>query len=183
MRSNSTWVLLLPVETYGKIKNLPCLYILKKKQKKLTQQAIADMVGVSRQTLLNWRRAGIDISQGNLPALIDKAAGVEERADTSADIKAARLRILTAQAEKIEYQLAVERGEYMPLAEALEGAAMCGTRSKAAWEAIEDELPPQLEGLTALQMKVKLREYARSKCLELSQAFQIVETGGKSARD
>lgn len=84
-------------------------------------------------------------------------------------------RVLKVKIDGLKSVLAELRvqGQYMPLAECLEGAAMAGAAVKAAWESIEDSLPPQLEGLTALQMKEKLRDFARSKCIELSQCFEI----------
>jgi DNA-binding transcriptional MerR regulator len=61
-----------------------------------------------------------------------------------------------------------ERGVLMPTADAEAAGRLAGQASRQAWEKIEDELPPMLEGLTAAQMKSKLRDYARARCLELS---------------
>jgi len=64
-----------------------------------------------------------------------------------------------------------EQRHFIRITEAIEAASIAAVASKAAWEAIEDELPPQLNGLTAPQMKVKLRDFARMKANELSEIF------------
>ncbi len=64
-----------------------------------------------------------------------------------------------------------ELGVLIPAADAIKAGAVAATASRQAWEGIEDELPPMLEGLTAAQMKAKLRDFARSKCKELADVF------------
>lgn len=65
----------------------------------------------------------------------------------------------------------VEMGQFLPMTASMDAGARAAVASKAAWEAIEDDLPPRLEGLTAAQMKKELRDYARQKCTELSEIF------------
>ncbi len=65
----------------------------------------------------------------------------------------------------------VEMGQFVPMTSSMDAGARAAVASKAAWESIEDDLPPRLEGLTAAQMKKELRDYARQKCAELSDIF------------
>jgi hypothetical protein len=64
-----------------------------------------------------------------------------------------------------------EQGRYILREEAAKSAAVAAMASKGKWEQIEDELPPMLEGLTALQMKEKLRPFARRVIMELAEVF------------
>lgn len=66
-----------------------------------------------------------------------------------------------------------EQKNYIRITDAIEAASMAAVASKAAWESLEDELPPQLEGLSAAQMKVKLRAFAQLKSRELSEIFSV----------
>lgn len=66
-----------------------------------------------------------------------------------------------------------EQKNYIRITDAIEAASMAAVASKAAWESLEDELPPQLEGLSAAQMKVKLRAFAQLKARELSEIFSV----------
>lgn len=141
----------------------------------MTQAAIADLVGVSRQTLLNWRKQGIDISEENLPALIDRAAGIDERKDTSEEIKAARLRILKAQAQKLEFAMAAERGQYMHETEIRETAGALAGESRRHWDELENLLPVLLDGLTALQMAAAIRVHVRKVLTEICHHAERLE--------
>lgn len=65
-----------------------------------------------------------------------------------------------------------DQGKYI-LADDAEAEGMrFGLAAKRQWEDIEDSLPPILEGLTALQMKTKLREFAAAQIVELHEFFQ-----------
>lgn len=66
-----------------------------------------------------------------------------------------------------------EQKNYIRITDAIEAASLAAVASKSAWESIEDELPPQLEGLSAAQMKVKLRAFAQLKARELSEIFSV----------
>ena len=141
------------------------------KTKPRTQASIAEELGISRQTLSAWKRGGMDTTEANLSALKERAGMVSEKSATTAEIQAARLRKLRAEAESKEHALAVEKGLYILRSDAVKAGSRAGLASKHAWENIEDSLPPMLEGLTALQMKEKLRDYARSVNLELAAVF------------
>jgi len=65
-----------------------------------------------------------------------------------------------------------EQGHYMRHSEAIAAASKAAIASKAAWEELEDALPPQLEGLTAAKMKLQIRDFSRMKCAELAEVFE-----------
>lgn len=64
-----------------------------------------------------------------------------------------------------------ERGTLMLTSDAQAAGISAGNASRGAWEKIAADLPPMLEGLTAMQMVGKLTDYARARCLELSEHF------------
>lgn len=86
-------------------------------------------------------------------------------------IRSRKERKLDLECQKIEHALEVQRGKYILKSQAAEAGAKAAIASKTAWEGIEDELPPLLEGLPAPQMKLKLRDYGRMKAQELSELF------------
>ena len=139
----------------------------------MTQAHIADLVGVSRQTLAAWKRSGMDTSESNLPALREKAGISKVRGEIGREIQEARLRKLNAEAAAKEHALEVERGKWILADDARAMGIRAGVASRGAWEALEDSLPPFLEGLEALAMKSRIREYVRMKCLELSEIFRV----------
>ncbi len=64
-----------------------------------------------------------------------------------------------------------ERGTLMLTSDAQAAGMSAGVASRGAWEKIAGDLPPMLEGLTAMQMTGKLRDYARARCRELAEHF------------
>lgn len=68
------------------------------------------------------------------------------------DIKAAKLRKLTLECDKLEHALAVLRGEYILAAEADEEFRAIGIRIKSVALSWVGSMPGRLEGLTAAQM-------------------------------
>jgi len=87
-------------------------------------------------------------------------------------IRTRREKKLDLECEKIAHQIEVAKRNYMLASEAYAAGAMAAVASKAAWEGIEDELPPRLEGMTAAQMKTELRAYGHIKAKELSEVFE-----------
>ena len=64
-----------------------------------------------------------------------------------------------------------EQGKYILATDAETDGMKAGLAAKHMWEQIEDALPPMLEGLSALQMKIKLREFAAARIVELHELF------------
>lgn len=69
-----------------------------------------------------------------------------------------------------------ERGVLMPTADAEDMLRVAGHASRQAAEKMEDDLPPMLEGLSASQMKTKIRHYVIAMNRELSEIFDKNET-------
>lgn len=141
--------------------------------KKLTQSAIAEQAGISRQTLSSWKREGMDTSPENLEAVVERADLSQATGEISELILAARLRKLNAEADSKEFQLETEKGRWMLKSDAIAAAGVMAYASREQWERIENSLPPILEGKTAAQMASKLRGYIFDVLTDLSHIFDI----------
>lgn len=64
-----------------------------------------------------------------------------------------------------------EQGRYILQEDAISAASQFAMACRKSWEVIEDEVPPMLDGLTALQMKSKLRDLAKAKISEIRNCF------------
>lgn len=69
------------------------------------------------------------------------------------------------------FRVQCDRGLYVTRTSAHADGAHAATASKAAWEGIESDLPPRLEGLSASAMAKELRAYSRQVCQELAGIF------------
>jgi hypothetical protein len=143
-----------------------------KPTKIMTVSALAKAVGVPRQTLYEWKRKdGMELTEANLPALRERASRKKNDGDITDEMRVEKLLKIKAERETKEHQLLLAKGQAVEARLVANAAAYAAAANKAAWEEIEDSLPPLLEGLTAAQMKVKLRGYARQKCLEMAEIF------------
>jgi hypothetical protein len=143
-----------------------------KPTKIMTVSALAKAVGVPRQTLYEWKRKdGMELTESNLPALRERASRKKNDGDITDEMRVEKLLKIKAERETKEHQLLLAKGQAVEARLVANAAAYAAAANKAAWEEIEDSLPPLLEGLTAAQMKVKLRGYARQKCLEMAEIF------------
>jgi len=143
-----------------------------KQPKPMTVSALAKAVGVPRQTLYEWKRKdGMELTEANLPALRERAGRKKNDGDITDEMRVEKLLKIKAERETKEHQLLLAKGQAVEARLVANAAAYAAAANKAAWEEIEDSLPPLLEGLTAAQMKVKLRGYARQKCLEMAEIF------------
>ena len=107
-------------------------------------------------------------------------ANGNEGEENITDMKEKKLEL---ECERLRVLIDKEIGSLVPIEEMIEGASMAGVAQKAEWESLEDELPPQLEGLTALQMKAKLRDYGRMKCIELGGHYEIEQQITEESND
>lgn len=172
----------------------------KESQQKIADR-LSESLGfpVTRDMVRQWVKKGYDIDdveslrfdlnqQQRVPLGMD-----DEQVDTTpveaselaAQIEELRVQILAAKDKKtaetikikilamgsIQRQL-IEQGKYILKDDAQSAGMAAGVASRGAWEKIAADLPPMLEGLTALQMVPKLRDYARAQCLELAEHFQ-----------
>jgi hypothetical protein len=69
------------------------------------------------------------------------------------------------------FRIQTDRSLYILRTAAASDAAQAATASVAAWENLEAELPPRLEGMTSPAMAKELREFSRLKCRELAELF------------
>lgn len=69
------------------------------------------------------------------------------------------------------FRIQTDRGIYVLASDMRAAGMVAGNASRSAWEKIAADLPPLLEGLTAMQMQVKLRDYARARCVEMASLF------------
>jgi hypothetical protein len=69
------------------------------------------------------------------------------------------------------FRIQADRKVYVLSADVRVAAHAAGNLSRAKWEKLAADLPPLLEGLTAIQMEAKLREYARARCVEMASMF------------
>jgi hypothetical protein len=73
-------------------------------------------------------------------------------------VQAAILQRIQLQCQRLEFDLAIERGEYLPRADVInEINAANGTVMREIRRALECDLPPRLEGLCAIEIKRVLR--------------------------
>jgi transposase-like protein len=142
------------------------------KRKPMTITQIAREIGVARDALYQWKnKEGLELTEANLPALRERASRKKNDGDITDEMRVEKLLKIKAERETKEHQLLLAKGQAVEARLVANAAAYAAAANKAAWEEIEDSLPPLLEGLTAAQMKVKLRGYARKKCLEMAEIF------------
>jgi hypothetical protein len=114
-----------------------------KKQPSNISQLSRD-TGISRDTLQRWKSEGTDIFKPQ--ELAAKVAAMPAQGGGSGLVEA-RLRKLTAEADRIELQLARERGELLPAGEVEASAIQVCSATRAALLSLTNSLPPKLAGL------------------------------------
>lgn len=132
----------------------------------MTQAQLANLVGVSRQTIADWKRAGVDMS--DLPALQARAAAAKARQAATPELAAARLRKIRAEADRQELAAARERGTLTPAAEVYGHGEALGLAVRAALERLTADLPPMLAGRPAAEISAVLRREHRALLEKLS---------------
>jgi transcriptional regulator with XRE-family HTH domain len=113
----------------------------------MTQQQIANEIGVSRQTLSKWKRDGMETTVANLDALRAKAGSGKEKTEIGRAIQEARLRKLLAEAAAKEHALQVERGNYVTIESQIRDGSLIGQTVKSLFLKIPAELPQIILGL------------------------------------
>ena len=132
----------------------------------LTQQQMADLVGTSRESLRNWAKEGIDITDE--AAVRARAAHVEKRVADSEDMAEVKLRKLRAEADLKEHELQVERGLFVSKDEVVTEGVRMGVTIKGVFLKLSSDMTPILAGRPAAEIKKALDKYAREKLTELS---------------
>ncbi|MEX1115551.1 MAG: hypothetical protein WEB53_09890 [Akkermansiaceae bacterium] len=126
---------------------------------KLSRAALAEMAGVSPRTLTNWRRdEGINLD--DTAAVLLRAKDVvkaDEGKDTA--LRAAKLRKIELECQRIESAIARENEMFLPTLECLEAAKCVGTVFRLRMLEMAGRLPGILAGLSAGEIhKTLIRE-------------------------
>ena len=102
----------------------------------------------------------MDTTEANLPALHERAKMVDAKTGTSAEIQAARLRKLTAEADKMEHALLVEQGHYVTKESQLRAGLAVSQTIKELVLKIPAELPQAIIGLEYPAAVRRCEDYA-----------------------
>jgi phage terminase Nu1 subunit (DNA packaging protein) len=122
---------------------------------KITQAAMAEKAKVSVRTLQKWEKEGLDITDE--AAVMLRADLAQGRKDSREDAGEAKLRKLIAEADRVELQVAKERGDLIAISEIDEVLMRLGAVVRAAIMRLEADLPPMLEGLSSAKMQKLIR--------------------------
>jgi transcriptional regulator with XRE-family HTH domain len=137
-----------------------------KKPKLMTQLQLAELLGVSRQTVSAWKREGQDMS--DLDALRARAAAVVAKATGAEGYIQARTRKTRAEADRAETLAARERGELIDASTLTFEFEAIGRLFRYGVTKLENDLPPQLAGRPASEIKKVLSHVFREVLTELS---------------
>lgn len=133
----------------------------------ITQQEMADKVGISLTALRNWKDEGIDIT--DLRAVQARAAQMASSKNQQESYNDAKLRKLKAEADLKEFDLEVQRGTYVSKESELAAGMKVGMAVRSMLLRMADDLTPLLVGLDAGGMKKTIAKFSREKLVELSQ--------------
>jgi len=149
------------------------------KTKKQTQSSLAAVLGISRQLV------AAHIKRGDAPKLDDVAGwhahlaaygrtGSQASSETKHGIAAERLGLLKAMREKAERENKVASGELMPCADAVRQATEACAFVDSELQRDENELPPILAGLSAVECGKILHQRTERMRVGFKQKFEEV---------
>ena len=142
--------------------------------------ALARQLGVSRESLRQWRLEGVDLSKPE--QLAERVARMHTGTAGSEPMKAERLRKLRADASLAEHELEKRRGEVLP-ADMVE-TLFAGFVQSVIFEMkrLPRELPAILDGLSAPKMGESLLDYRDAIILKIAARMETIfaELGIKS---
>jgi transcriptional regulator with XRE-family HTH domain len=128
--------------------------------KPMTQVQIARKFKVARQTVSLWKREGIDLA--DMKALAARAATVKARVADSEDMQAAKLRKVSAEADRQQIAAKREAGELVLAANIFAEGEAAGLAFRQALEKLTHDLPPLLGGRPATEIFTILKREHRS---------------------
>ena len=138
--------------------------------------ALARKHGVSRRSLVSWQtEEALDLADDN--AVAARVAEVAGKAGTDLDIKAARLRKLTAEANRIETENRVRSGDLISRAQAQQSAMTVASTARARLLQTASALPPRLAGLDEARIQAILRAEFIEILTELSDPKSYIKAG------
>jgi hypothetical protein len=100
--------------------------------------------------------------------------------ESATNYEESRFNLQKARSLKVAHELEVAKGLYISKEEAEEDFFRAGSALKASILAMRGELPAVLEGLTAVQMKKKLKEYSVNMLLSLSETAKRYDDAEKA---
>jgi len=138
--------------------------------------ALARKHGVSRRSLTSWQmEEGLDLADDN--AVAARVAEVAGKAGADLDIKAARLRKLTAEANRIETENKVRSGDLISRAQAQQSAMTVASTARARLLQTANTLPPRLAGLGEVAIQKILRSEFIEILTDLSDPKSYIKAG------
>ena len=144
------------------------------KGKKLTRDELAGMYGVSRSTLQLAIKAGVDPYDATAVTTYFRNRDKPGKpVDEATDLSEGKLRKINLDCELLQIRIDRERGVLIERDTHESIMLKLGLHSRTAWDRMPDELPPQLEGLTAAQMKAKLLDYKHARQVDLSEGLGL----------
>jgi hypothetical protein len=117
---------------------------------------LADLLGLDKSTVSEACKNGMP--RTSLEAALEWRSNRPVIGATvkSATIAEARLAKLNAETARIQFKLAVERGEFLPRDQVREEATTIGSVLMAELSALANDLPGQLAGLSEIQIRDRL---------------------------
>jgi hypothetical protein len=137
-----------------------------KKPKSMTQAQLAAKFKVARQSISAWKREGVDLT--DMKALEGRAAAMKTRVADSEDMQAAKLRKVSAEADRQQIAAKREAGELVPAANIFAEGEAAGRAFQTALNRLEGGLPGRLAGRTAGEIKGILHTSFRELLQELA---------------
>ncbi len=131
-----------------------------------TISGIAREHRVGRDTVRRWKDEGLDLANADaVQARVDAMAN----RSTSPDIAGARLAKIQAQTERIRFAHEVEKGRFVDAAIVHADGVRIGGIVRSSIDRLVNELPPQLAGRDAADIKKILSRVFRETLTNLSQ--------------
>lgn len=128
-------------------------------------EKIATRAGISPKYARELHRRGMPLEplKAALAWLADRPTPDTEATgdDSPAALRKERIRLTRAQSEKAEHLLAIQRGEFVSIEEHHECGARLAAVLQAAFRALEQNLPPALQGLEIHQSRPRCRDEIR----------------------
>lgn len=112
-----------------------------KTKTKPTLKELSKLTGISVSSLSRYRRAGIDVTDAKAVQAYVAEQKHAPRASEPPDLRAARLRKLTLEADRIEHALNVQRGLYVAVAEVERDMSRIGAATLAAMQKMRGDVP------------------------------------------
>ena len=131
-----------------------------KKGKKLTQQQVAKAWGMTQPNVHKMVKAGMPMtSMAEAEAWRKKFLETNGRGkDAPQNLNEARLRKTLLECERIEYALAIDRGEYVKNLEVREAGIRFGAILSAKLSALVNDASGALAGLGEVELRKKLND-------------------------